>query len=447
MTSGRRRLVLPLAAAGSFLVIMDATIVAVALPAMGAELGISPEALPWVVNAYTLTFAGFLLLGGRIADLVGVRRALAAGLVVFGVASLAGGLAVSAAMVLAARAVQGIGGAVLLPATLAAITATLPAGDLRTRALAMWSMVGAVGATAGTLIGGMLTQWVGWRWVLLIGVPPALVAAALVPLALAPPVPGLPRARLDWVGAVLATGGLTAIVYGIMQVRSHGPLAPDVVVGIGGGVSLVALFAVHQRRWARYPLLPPGTFALPGVRAGNLVMFLTGLAFFATPVLLVLALQRTHGYSAALAGVAFVPVALALLAGGRLAGPLTVRFGVRTAAAIGLAGATVGFAALAVGLGTEARYPLGICVPGVLLGLGTGAAFTPITVAVTHGVPAGRHGLAAGLLNTTRQVSGALGLAILSAISLTVGDGAAMAVAAVSCAAALACSRLLPAQS
>jgi len=421
-----------LACAAGFLVIMDATIVAVGLPAMGAELGLGPAALPWVVNAYTLAFAGFLLLGGRIVDVLGVRAALLAGVVLFGAGSAAGGLAGSAAVLLAARAIQGVGGAVLLPASLAVIAVSCPPGPARTRALATWSAVGAAGATAGTVLGGLLTEWAGWRWVLLVVVPPAAVIAALAPRVLPGRPPGVPRPRLDVLGALLATAGMTALIDGLAEAR---PGAVPLVAGVlAAGAVLLALFALRQRR-APHPLVPPGILRLPGVGPGNVVMFVLGLGFFATPVLLAVALQEGGGYSAIGAAAAFVPTALALIAGGRIAGWTTVRWGPRRAATAGIVVATIGYAGLAVALavpGGVAFVPL----PGVLAGLGIGAAFTPITVVATTGVPSEHAGLAGGLLNTTRQFSGAVGLAGLSAVALAQGYGVALACACGCCAVA-----------
>ncbi|ODU05405.1 MAG: hypothetical protein ABS81_07605 [Pseudonocardia sp. SCN 72-86] len=416
---------------GGFLVIMDATIVAVALPSTGAALGIDAAALPWVVNSYTLPFAGFLLLGGRLADVLGPRAALLAGLLTFAAATTAGGLAGSAPMLFAARAAQGIGGAVLLPATLAVIATVHPAGPARTRALAAWSAVGAVGATAGTVLGGVLTEWAGWRWVLLVAVPPALAAAAMTVRTVPAHRPGASRPRLDLTGAALVTAGLTAVVLALTM---------SAVSTLMAGLLLLAGFVARQRR-APDPLLPPSTWRLPGVARGNVVMFTVGLAFFATPVLLALHLQRDSGWSALAAGLAFVPVALALVAGGRLAAWTTVRWGPRRAAATGLAVAAAGYVGLALDAG---GYATSVGGPGVLVGLGIGAAFTPITVVATAAVPQAAAGLAGGVLTTTRQLSAAVGLAGLSAVVLAAGEQAAMVVACACCATAAVLAFLLP---
>ncbi|MGW3008007.1 MFS transporter [Streptomyces sp. NPDC001219] len=423
-------LLLTLACLVVFLVILDATIVSVALPALRADLGLGPTTLPWVVNAYTLAFAGFLLLGGRCGDLYGRRRTLLAGIALFTVASGVGGLATDAGPLLAARAVQGLGGALLMPTTLSVITQTYPEGARRARALAVWSAVGAVGAAAGTVLGGILTQLLDWRWVFLINLPFGAVVAATAWRVLfdvraeksgageAREGDGTGRrARLDLPGAALVTLGLAAALYGLMESATYGWAAARVWGPVAAGCAALVLFAVHQARWAEQPLVPPSVVRRRPVRVANATMFLLGLAFLASPVLLSLHLQNVHHYSPLRAGLGFLPVAVALMVSGLLTGRLIPRFGARAVAVGGLTLAAVGFGLLALTLGGHGPYVLTAGLPGVVFGLGIGASITPVTACATSGVPPALAGLAAGILNTTRQVSGAIGLAALSTLA------------------------------
>ncbi|MBB5854118.1 DHA2 family efflux MFS transporter permease subunit [Amycolatopsis umgeniensis] len=407
--------VLALACAGSFVVILDATIVSVALPAVRFGLGFSSGALTWVVNAYTLAFAGFLLLGGRLCDEFGVRRMFVLGMSLFTVARLAAGLAGSPETLLAARTVQGFGGALLMPVTLSLLTTTFTEPARRARVLGTWSAVGAAGAAAGPVIGGLLTQWAGWRWVFFVSVPigvaAVLAAGAVLPLRDR----SRPRGRLDVLGAMLSTAGLVAVVYAVMRFS-----ADDWVLPLVGGLVLLGVFLVHQHRWADEPLVALGIFRLRSVLSGNVVIFLLGLGFLASPILLSLYLQDVHGYSPLQAGLAYLPVGVAMFAGAQTAGGMSMRLGPRRAAALYCAIGAAGFTGVAALTGAHSSYVVSVLLPGMVFGFGTAAAFTPITVAATSGVPERQNGLAAGLLNTVRQTSGAIGLAALTALAAAV---------------------------
>ncbi|MGO1051494.1 DHA2 family efflux MFS transporter permease subunit [Crossiella sp. CA198] len=420
-------LVLLLACAGSFLVIMDATILSVALPEIRTALGFSPESLPWVVNAYTLAFAGFLLLGGRCADAFGPRRILLLGLGLFTVARTIGGLATGPGLLLAARAVQGLGGALLMPVTLSLLTTTFTEPAARARALATWSAVGAIGAASGPVLGGLLTDWLSWRWVFFVTVPIGAATMALALRVLPPRDRATVPVRLDVVGAVLATAGLVGVVYAVMNIAQAGLGSPSVLVPLVGGILVLAVFLLHQARWAADPLVPLGVFRLGSVAAANAVMFLLGLGFFASPILLSLYLHYVSGYSPMAAGLGYLPIGVAMCVGARAAGALTVRCGARRATVLCCLVGAAGFAGTAVLLGVDRPYLLAVALPGLVLGLGSAAAFTPITVAATTGLPAHQNGLAAGVLNTVRQTSGAIGLAVLStlAASITANQGGA----------------------
>ncbi|WUH99976.1 MFS transporter [Spirillospora sp. NBC_00431] len=427
-TGSRRHeaLVMALACAGSFVVILDATIMSVALPDIRGALGFAPATLPWVINVYTLAFAGFLLLGGRCADVFGRRAMLLAGMTLFTAARVAGGLSVTPEMLLAARALQGIGGALLMPVTLSLLTAAFTDPARRARALGTWSAVGALGAASGPVIGGVLTQWAGWRWVFFVTVPVGLLTLAAAR--------GLPRhglhgrrPSLDAVGAALATTGLTGVVFALMRAAVAGWTSPQVTGPLAGGLALLGLFLLHQARWATEPLLSPGIFRVRAVSSGNAVMFLLGLGFFASPILLSLYLQDVHGWSPLRAGLGYLPIGIAMFAGAQAAGPLTVRFGPRRATVVCCLVGAAGFAGVAAFLGVHGSYPLTVALSGGVFGFGTAAAFTPITVAATSGVPPEQHGLAAGVLNTVRQTSGAIGLAVISTVSASATAGWAAA--------------------
>ncbi len=308
---------------------------------------------------------------------------------------------------------QGLGGALLIPVTLSLLTTTFTDRSARTRALGTWSAVGAVAAAAGPVIGGVLTQWFGWRWVFLISLPLGALVLAVSYVKLPRLDPGVPRTRLDVWGATLATGGLVATVYAVMSFGSSAWIGGALLVT---GVALLGLFTAHQARWSTNPLLPLSVFRVRTVSGGNVVMFLLGLGFFASPILISLYLQDVYGFSPLRAGLGFLPVGAAMFAGAQSAGRLTLFFGARRAAVIFCVIGTVGLAAMAVLLGAGGSYVVAVAIPGVVLGFGTAAAFTPITVIATSGVLPSQNGLAAGLLNTVRQASGAVGLAALSTV-------------------------------
>jgi EmrB/QacA subfamily drug resistance transporter len=398
-----------------FMVVLDVSIVNVALPKMRADLDLSTSGQQWIINAYTLTFAGFLLLGGRAADLFGRRRVFLLGLAVFTVFSLLGGLAQNGGQLIAARTVQGIGAAILAPATLSLLTTTFTEPHARRRALGAWSATAASGATAGVLAGGILTDLLDWRWVLFVNVPigAALVVAAVVSLAESR---ADIRPSLDLAGAATVTGGLALLVYGIVRTDTHAWGSPATIGTLSGAVALLAAFVVIESRLVAHPLVPLDVFRLRSVTVANGVAVLLGAALFGMFFFLSLYFQQVNGYSPLKAGFAFLPAALATLAGALASPRLVTRLGVRRQLIAGPAVATIGLAWLSQ-LSAGDGYFAHVFGALVIVGLGMGVTFVPMTIAATADVPIHQAGLASGLINTTRQIGGAVGLAVMATIA------------------------------
>ena len=421
----RRRLLLALACAAQFIVVLDVSVVNVALPSISASLGLDETVLPWVVNAYALVFAGFLLMGGRLADVIGRRRAFLAGLALFCVASLVGGTAVEPGALIAARAVQGLGAAVLAPATLTLLTTTFPEGNDRTRALAIWAAVGMAGGTAGNLAGGVLTEYLSWRATLLINVPIGVVAAPLA-LSLLARDRASTAARLDVPGALTATAGLITLTYGITQLRDADSLA---VAAAFAGLTLLALFAAHEARHSDAALIPVRLFRLRAVSAGNVVLLLAGACLNPMWYFLSLAMQELLHYGPLATGLGFLPHTLvSILLGVSVVPRLMRHVGTRALIATGASISAAGFGWQSL-LTPDSGYVLGLLGPGILIAIGGGLLNTPITTVVTSGVAAEDAGAASGLMNTTKQVGGAVGLAAVAAATAT-ADRAPEALAA-----------------
>ncbi len=401
---------------GQFMVILDVSIVNVALPAIRDALGFSQDGLQWILNAYTLTFAGFLLLGGRATDLFGRRRVFFAGTVLFSGASLLCSLAPSPGLLLAGRAAQGIGGALISPATLAIITTSFDEGAPRNRALGIWGAVGAVGATSGALLSGLLTEAFGWRAIFLINVPIGL-AVVLFGSRFVPEGRSQAAGRhFDWLGAVLVTLGMTALTYGIVTSDRLGWASPGVLGPLAAGSLLLAAFAAHEGWIAREPLMPLALFRLRSLQAANLVIFLLYAAIFAFWFFQSLYMQGTLHYSALHTGLAFVPMTLAVAAGTQLAPRLARSAGTRAVLVAGMLCAAAGEALLS-GVRPGGSYLADVLPGGVAGAFGLGLALIPATIVAVQGVPAAVSGLASGVLNTSRFVGAALGLAVLSTIA------------------------------
>ena len=405
-------LVLVLVGLAQFMVVLDATIVNVALPSIQRGLSFSPENLQWVVNAYTLAFGGFLLLGGRAADLFGRRRLFLAGVALFSVASLINGFAGSAGVLIAGRALQGLGGALVAPAALSIITTTFAEGRERTRALSVWSAVAIGGGAVGLLLGGVLTDLLSWQWVFFVNVPVGVVALILsaryVPESRAP---GMHRA-IDFGGAVTITAGLLVLVYAIVNVQSAGWFSARTLGLEAVALTLLAAFVVIELRH-RSPLIRLSIFRMRSLAGADLVMLLVAAGMFAMFFFASIYVQEVLGFSPLRAGLAFLPVTAGIVLGAGLSQQLIARFGVRAVAMSGMSLAAVGLLVLSR-VPVDGTY-LGNLLPGLMtMSLGMGLTFVPITLIATTNVDAADAGLASGLLNTAQQVGGALGLAVLA---------------------------------
>ncbi len=320
---------LALACTAQFMVVLDVSIVNVALPAIRHSLGFSQAGLQWVLNAYTLTFAGFLLLGGRAADLFGRRRIFLIGLFVFTAASLLGGLAQNQAMLIGARAAQGLGGAILSPATLTILTTTFTEPKARARALGIWSAVAGAGGAAGALLGGILTDELSWRWILFINIPIGIVTLLVARLFLSETRSPSAERSLDLPGAVLVTGGLTALVYGLVRTTSVGWTSWQTIVALLLALVLIGAFLLQEGRLAHAPLMPLRLFAIRSLWSANLVMFMLSGAIFAMWFFVSLYLQLVLGYSALRTGFAFLPQTIAIVVGAQIASRAVLRIGPR----------------------------------------------------------------------------------------------------------------------
>jgi EmrB/QacA subfamily drug resistance transporter len=417
----RRNITLAVVLCAQLMIVLDLTVVNVALPSMAAGLHLSPTSLSWVLNAYALTFGGLLLLGGRAGDLLGRRRAFMAGLAIFTIASLAGGLATSPAALLAARAVQGVGGAIASPAVLAAIVAGFPEGRERVRALSIFTAVTMGGASLGLVLGGMITQWASWRWVFFVNVPVGIAVVALAPRLLATTrrQPG----HFDVTGAITSTAGMSALVYGFIAVASYGWGNPAALAAFAAAVLLLTAFVLIETRKTQ-PITPLWLLRDRSRSASYVARLLLVAGMFGSFFFLTQFVQEVLGFGPLAAGLSFVPMTAALFGTSRLAPRLVARFGPRPLMIGGLLPVVAAMAWLGQ-LSTGTSYFPGVLIPMLLLGLGMGLVFVPLTMASLADVPAADSGAAASMVNVMQQVGGALGLAILVTIYGTASRAAA----------------------
>jgi EmrB/QacA subfamily drug resistance transporter len=424
----RRWLGLAVLCSAFFMVVLDVAIVNVALPSIAADLDFSPRSLQWVVSAYALTFGGLLLLGGRVADVLGQRRTFVGGVAAFALASLLAGLAWSPAMLVAARALQGIGAASMTPAALSILMTTFAEGAERNKALGAWGAVGASGGTIGLLIGGALTQTVGWTWIFLMNVPIGATVIVLTPTLLENRPPAAAKRRFDLAGASSVTAALSLLVYAVADADAAGWGSVRTVSLLAISALLLAAFAVVELR-AATPLLPFSLFRVGVVLGANVSSALFGAAIFGMFFVITLYLQRVLGYSPLEAGLAWLALSVTALLASVVGAALVTRIGPRIPLVTGLSIATVGLWLLSR-LPQDARYLHDVMPALAVSGLGVGLAFVTLSIGALEGVTEPDAGLASGLVNATQQIGGALGVAILSTVALSAGFADALLVAA-----------------
>ena len=413
----RKWLALILLCAVQFMVVLDVAIVNVALPTIKNALGFSDANLQWVVSAYTLTFGGFLMLGSRIADLLGRKRLFIAGLVLFSAASLACGLSQSDTQLIVFRAIQGLGAAVISPAALAILTTTFAEGEERNKALAIWGAIAGTGGAVGVLLGGILTDQVGWEWIFFLNVPIGLIVILAGQRVLHESRVELGNRSLDIAGAILVTAGLTLLVYGLVTTDTYSWTSTRVLGALAGAAVLLAGFIAVELR-AKAPILPFSIFRLRSLTGANIVGLLLGAAIFSMFFLLSLYMQQVLGYSALKAGVAYLLVASVIVVAAGASQALVTRIGVRSVLTTGmvlLVAGLVWFSQVSV----HGAYATDLAPGFVLAGIGLGFSFVPVQIASLIGVTHDEAGIASGLINTSQQVGGALGVAVLSTITFT----------------------------
>ena len=411
----RRWIALILLCFAQFIVVLDASIVNVALPSIGEALNFSQDNLAWVVNAYVLTFGGFLLLGGRLADLLGRRRVFISGLLLVAVASLAAGFASNEGQLIAARAAQGLGAAIISPSALSIVTNTFKDGADRNKALGAWGAVAGAGGAAGVLFGGILTDGPGWEWVLWINVPVALIVAALAPRLIPESRSESATRNFDTAGAVSVTAGLSVLVYAIVDASDAGWGSVQTLGLLGLSVALIAAFVAIELR-SQAPLVPFRIFRLRTLTGANTVGLLLGASLFAMFFFITLYMQQVLGYSPIKAGLSYLPLALMIVVASGVASQLVTRVGFKPVMASGMlmiAAALLWFSQVSVGGG----FVTDVLGPSLLAATGLGFGFVTTTIAAVSGVREQESGLASGLINTSQQIGGALGLAVLATIA------------------------------
>jgi EmrB/QacA subfamily drug resistance transporter len=410
----RKGFALALLAAAQFVVVLDASIVNVALPSIGRDLHFSQQDLSWVVNAYTLVFGGFLLLGGRMADLLGRRRVFTVGLILFALASLLGGLSANEGQLIAARALQGLGAAILSPAALSILTTTFAEGAERNRALGVWGAVAGSGGAVGVLLGGVLTEYLGWEWVLFVNVPVALTAAALTSRVLVESRESGPR-RYDVAGAVSITAGISLLVYALVDAVNVGWGSTRTLGLIALSLALIAAFVAIELR-SSHPLISFAIFRRRTLTGANVVAVLVAMSLFSMFFFVSLYMQQVLGYDALKAGFAYLPLALGIIVSAGVASQLVTKVGFKPVMVVGFVFVAGGLAWFSQ-VSPSGSYVGDVLFPSLLAAVGLGLVFVPLTIAAVAGVSAEESGLASGLINTSQQVGGALGLAILATVA------------------------------
>ena len=416
----RRWTALILLCVSQFIVVLDASIVNVALPSIGKGLNFSEENLPWIVNAYVITFGGFLLLGGRAADLLGRRRVFMTGLAVVGIASLAAGFAATQGQLIAARAAQGLGAAIVSPSALSIVTMLFKDGAERNKALGAWGAVAGSAGAAGVLLGGILTDGLGWEWVLWVNVPVAAIALAFTPGLIPESRSESATRHYDAAGAVTITAGLSLLAYSLLDASSSGWGSTKIVSLLALSVALIGAFVAIEMR-SKAPLVPFRIFRLRTLTGANVVGLLLGASLFSMFYFISLYMQQVLGYSAIHAGLSYLPLAVTIIVAAGLGGQLVTRFGFKPILAAGMLFVAAGllwFSQVSVGGG----FLTDILGASLLAAVGLGFGFVTSTIAAVSGVEQHEQGLASGLINTSQQIGGALGLAVLSTIATSRTD-------------------------
>jgi EmrB/QacA subfamily drug resistance transporter len=410
----RRWQALALLAVADFVVVLDATIVNVALPSIGRSLHASTSELSWVVSAYILAFGGLLMLGGRLADLFGRRRLFIGGLILFGLASLAGGLSTSIGELIAFRAIEGAGAAMLAPAARSIVVTLFEEGPERSKALGIWAAVAGSGSVVGLILGGVFTSTLGWQWVLFVNVPVTLGAAALAPFLIRESRAGTTDHSVDYAGAVLSAGGLVAVLYALVNAGTAGWGSGQTIGLLSLGVILLAVFVWVEGK-VRSPLVPLRILRVGDVRGANIAMLLMAAAMVGLFFVLTLYLQDVKGYSAIKAGLASVPLGVVLIVVAGMGGPVAERIGVKPVLLSGLAIFTAGVAWMSR-ISVQGSYLTDVLGPSLIIGLGLALSFVALTIASVSGIEAEYSGVAGGLINMTQSVGGAIGLAVITAV-------------------------------
>jgi EmrB/QacA subfamily drug resistance transporter len=405
-------LALTVLALAQFMVVLDVTIVNVALPSIQESLGFSADGLQWVINAYTLTFGGLLMLGGRMSDLLGRRRVFLAGMTLFALASLVAGLAGSSGMLVAARAVQGVGAALLSPAALALVTVTFPAGRERNLALGIWGALAGIGGTLGVVAGGILVDSLGWEWIFFVNLPVAAIALIATPLVVGESKAASRGTGFDLTGAILGTAGLSTLVFAVIRTEPMGWGSAEVLGLFGAAVILLGAFLYVESRSVN-PLLPLRLFRVRGLGVSAIALALNGASFLGMFFLTALYLQQVHGDTALQAGVQFVPMGIAAILSATIGSQAVTRYGTRVAYLAGSAIGVVGLLMLTQ-VDASASYATDIMPGLIVFGLGLPLVGVANQIAAVAEVPHADAGAASGIITTAFQVGGALGLAIIS---------------------------------
>ena len=416
-TQDRKWLALVLLCATQFMVVLDIAIVNVALPTIKDSLHFGETSLSWVINAYTLTFGGLLMLGGRSADLLGRRRMFIVGLALFSGASLVCGLSTSETMLITARAVQGVGAAIISPAALSILTTTFEEGAERNMALGIWGAIAGTGGAAGVLLGGVLTDQLNWSWIFYINVPVGALVIALGPRILRESRVDAAERAFDALGAVLVTAGLSLLVYALVQTVDHSWTAPRTIAEFVVAAALLVAFVATERR-AASPLMPLQIFRNRSLAAANVVGLMLGASIFSMFFLLTLYMQQVLGYSALKTGIGYLLVSSVIIVSAATSQALVTKIGVRTVLAVGMALTAAGLVYFTQ-ISVSGSYLVDLTPGFVLTGIGLGFSFVPVTIAALVGVEAHEAGIASGIINTSQQIGGALGTAILSTVAFT----------------------------